>query len=424
MNMSTWQDRLASSKVPSLINSVREQIESANAESVTTEERAVLDRLLQVMNLLESVVENSEAALINFDNLTAVENSLSNVGSYIQTWLTGNGTNYIDAYVIPETDTILRNLPLLSPAMNELVTKDVITSLRRSASQQKRVVDEIIEKIKAQGTLADETIAQKAQAVSTKVDEVQEELNEVSEQLTSTRKDINQLATEQTTSFNTAENSRTKSFNEQLTSQQKSLDDSIKNLEKNAQQELQEVLSRTQESETGALAAREKAEKLLNIVSQDALVTDYSKNANAEKQSALIWQVVTALSLLAAIVYAGLLAGHADGNTAWQVIASKFGVVVASGALATYAGRQSAEHRNAQRNAEHMALQLSAVQPYLEGIEDRASREALLIKLADRLFSERKVTERISKKSPRKDDVVSVNQLLELVQQFLKRERS
>ena len=87
--------------------------------------------------------------------------------------------------------------------------------------------------------------------------------------------------------------------------------------------------------------AKNRAEKLLRIVSQDALISDYSKNAKREWISSLVWQIVAALATITAIVFAGILANEAGSDMAWQKLVAKITIVTASGGLATYAARQS-----------------------------------------------------------------------------------
>ena len=61
-------------------------------------------------------------------------------------------------------------------------------------------------------------------------------------------------------------------------------------------------------------------------------------------------------------------------------------LILSFGAIATYAGRQSAEHRRAQRSAESMALQLSALPHYTEKLSTPERSDTLLMNHADKLF--------------------------------------
>ena len=69
-----------------------------------------------------------------------------------------------------------------------------------------------------------------------------------------------------------------------------------------------------------------------------------------------------------------------------------------------------------------MSLQLSAVRPYLEDVADKEQRDALLIKLADKFFSEKKTDQ--PKKKTAKDkgeELISANDLLNFIATLIKR---
>ena len=107
---------------------------------------------------------------------------------------------------------------------------------------------------------------------------------------------------------------------------------------------------------------------------------------------------------------------------AWQKLIARLSVVAASGGLATYAAKQAAEHRQAQRQSEHMALQFSAVRPYLEDVTDKEQRDALLIKLADKFFSEKKIEQPKKKATKDKEEeFISANDLLNFITALIKR---
>lgn len=70
-----------------------------------------------------------------------------------------------------------------------------------------------------------------------------------------------------------------------------------------------------------------------------------------------------------------------------------------------------------------MSLQLSAVRPYLEDVTDKVQRDALLIKLADKFFSERKIEQQPKKKNAENkgDELISANDLLNFIATLIKR---
>jgi hypothetical protein len=147
-----------------------------------------------------------------------------------------------------------------------------------------------------------------------------------------------------------------------------------------------------------ANAQRARAEEVLadldriyEIAGEKALVSDYSKRANADRTAADFWRwAAVGFGLLAVVVTIIFLVSHdsPEGGTDWGLLLTKALAVAAIGGIAAYAVRQSSEHRDAQRDNEHMALQLATVRPYLKDLDDK-TRDDLLAQLAPQLFGKR-----------------------------------
>lgn len=131
---------------------------------------------------------------------------------------------------------------------------------------------------------------------------------------------------------------------------------------------------------------------LVGLVSEKALIGDYSLRAGADSTAADFWRwAAVVLGIAAAVVGVVLLATHhTSGSTDWEAVTLKALVVVAISGIAAYAVRQSTEHRHAQRENEHVALQLAAIKPYVAGLDD-VERQALLAEVARRLFGQPRV---------------------------------
>lgn len=72
--------------------------------------------------------------------------------------------------------------------------------------------------------------------------------------------------------------------------------------------------------------------------------------------------------------------------------------------FAAYAARQSSEHRQAQRQAEQMALQLAALKPYLDDMRDEAKRDELLAVIAQKLFGQATPVKTTITRKEKRDD--------------------
>lgn len=431
--MNPWEQKLDETQMAAHIQSLSDKLATYDETALSVEDRAHLNRVKAVNEQLKIVRDNTPAELMNINAAANIASNLSNISSYLDSWASTKNSIYLNTHAFNETNSIIQSISALSPTINLPEARAAITSIRRSAGQQKRIVEEITQTIQDKGSLADVTIDEKISeakeainneiaAVSKKLEGITTEGEELSEQLETVKSAANKLATEQTAAFNTTQTERSKEFTDLISLKQSELDATLDKLAKKAD-EKSDIINKAAEKDAQAtLDAKNRAEKLLGIVSQDALISDYSKNARREWLSSLVWQIVAALSIFLAIIFAAILAHEATGEMVWQKLIARLSVVAAFGGLATYAAKQATEHRQAQRRSEHMALQFSAVRPYLEDVTDKEQRDALLIKLADKFFSEKKIEQ--PKKKAAKDkgeEFISANDLLNFITTLIKR---
>lgn len=399
-----------------------EKLATYDNSALSVEDRSYLNRIQAVNEQLRIIVNNVDPAVVNLGAATSLVTSLTNVISYLDNWSASGNVTYLHSHIFNETNTIIQLAGSLSPAINLAEARAAITNLRRSAGQQKRIVEEITREIQEKGSFADTTIDEKVAEAQETLRTVNSSIEAVTETLQETQSSINKLATDQTAAFNTAETERSKEFTKLVSAKQEQLDITISELERKANEKAETIKKAAEKDAKATEDAKVRAEKLLGIVSQDALISDYSKNAKYERKSSLIWQIIAASSILIAIIVAGNLAQEASDEMVWQKLLARLVVVVAFGGLATYAAKQATEHRQAQRQSEHMSLQLSAVRPYLEDVQDTAQRDALLIKLANKFFSEKKSEQKPKNMTKDKgEEFISANDLMNFIATLIKK---
>lgn len=413
--MSPWEQKLKDSGIVDAITSVEARLDKYSSAELSIEDRGQLDRIRAFTDQLRSVVENSDPRTINFTSISSVLSNLSNIASYIDSWDGGVSSAYLSSHAMQQVDAALQQMPLVSSAVNIPDAKAAITNLRRSAARNATIVDEVTEKIRAKGSLADETVDERintfkeeietqAEATKAKLDTIDTEAEEISEQLVEVKAAANKLTTDQTEVFNTAQTERAKKFEEMIKDHQDEAYGVFTSISSKVAKDTEDVKARAETSADLADKARIKSEELLEIVGQNSLISDYSKNAKREWVSSLVWQIISTLSIVIAVIVAGFLAHEASADMAWQKFVAKMAIVLATGSLAAYAARQASEHRSAQRQSEYMSLQLSAVGPYLASIDNKENRDTLLMKLAERFFDKWQPKEVKQRRSKNKDD--------------------
>lgn len=426
--MDPWEQKLKGSGIVEAIDLLGTKLDNYSEAELGIEDRDCLIKIRAVNEQMRAIVEGADPKIINYSVLPAIISNFNNASSYLDSWNGGVSPNYLSTYAINEIDAALQHIPLVSAAVNIPEARSAITSLRRSAARQKTIVDDLTRKIEEKGSLADTTIDEKLTEfaktidaqVATAINElstVSAEAGDIKTQLTEVKVAVNKLTTEHNEVFNNAQTTRTKEFEDFLKSQEGEAGGLLTSISQKASTELNVVKKQAEHSAELAEKARLKSEELLGIVSQNALINDYSKNGLHEQKLAQIWQGITLVSLLAAVITGALLALSTDAGTSWQKLVARIAVLIATGGLAAYAAAQASEHKQAQRQSEHLSLQLSAVRPYLADIDNKTERDTLLIKLAEKFFGEKRPKEmkQAGKKKRQEENSISGDDLPGLI---------
>ena len=127
---------------------------------------------------------------------------------------------------------------------------------------------------------------------------------------------------------------------------------------------------------------REQAKDLLAATSRDLVSGDYRGWATKQATAAFWWTVVTvAVGLLTVGALVWVVLGASNDST--QFLISKSSVGIIGLILAGYTARQAAEHRYEERTANRLALDLAALEPFLEHVENPGE---LRKQIAERVF--------------------------------------
>lgn len=114
---------------------------------------------------------------------------------------------------------------------------------------------------------------------------------------------------------------------------------------------------------------KSQAAALVDTTSRHAIAGDYGTWASNQATAAFRWTVVTVvigIATVAGLIYAvGSAANDSIQFTVYKTSISVIGLIVAG-----YCARQAAEHRKEERTAKRLALDLAALEPFLEQIDD------------------------------------------------------
>ncbi|MDD2859106.1 MAG: hypothetical protein PHU75_10585 [Candidatus Nanopelagicales bacterium] len=190
--------------------------------------------------------------------------------------------------------------------------------------------------------------------------------------------------------FATAENARAEAHLAALEAQSKAESESR---EAAAQLLGEDRQSWAQAAEGALVQIRElkaQADELVGAVGLAATSTEYSKYAEQERKAANLWRWVAAgafamaFAVFVAMLLAGL-GGHITGDTPWQVVVFKITGSAGLLALGYYAGKESKSHREAERTAKSIQLDLAALEPFIANMPEDEKR-VIRLGAAQRLF--------------------------------------
>lgn len=256
-----------------------------------------------------------------------------------------------------------------------------VSGIARVRSEAEGHLDQLTQRVSDLGARNDQNAA--------KIDELASQSAAVAAELNEHRASFNSLTTSFQSSFTTEQVERSRTFRAELDSAVAETKAAQTDLVERGDADIAAFKKRSEEQLAGARSIMDEIDRIYEIAGEKALISDYSKRATADSTAADMWRRATVgLGLLAVGVAVLFLFTHDEsGDTDWGLIVSKVLTVLAMGGVSAYALNQSNEHRRAQRRNEHMALQLSAVRPYLKDLDD-ATRDKLLAELASQLFGQ------------------------------------
>ena len=191
--------------------------------------------------------------------------------------------------------------------------------------------------------------------------------------------------------FEDAEEARAEESETAQATRQKSFDEFLAGA-KVAHESLREALGNNSESLIASLEAQKiHAEKVVGIISTEAVAHGYGKTANEERDAAKTWRIVAVVALvvwiIAGLVFFGLTY---DKDLSLSALARQFLISTPFVLLAGFAALQVSRHQRAERLNRQQELEIAAIDPYLATFDDD-TRNEVKRQLAERLFGQREV---------------------------------
>jgi hypothetical protein len=396
--MSVWTERIENSGARTRVKRVRELVDAGGASDPVEQEH--LDRTGRIATQVDWVLDNVDPALIGGDAVNTLVQGLTAAVQHLEAWQAGNGPEYLLTQTMTAVDQVIDGLGLIPMPASAAEASAEISSLRRSLGQYrgqmerevkalKGTVEKAVADLQAQkDTAVADLVNQGAEAVS-EVATLREEVTRVRDEVTTLLTSARTLETNQQTAFTTAQTANQEAFAKLLGESRETLTASTQKMQADLRAAVQAVDTEMNAYLEEASARKAGIDKLFEIAAETSLIGSYTRNATRERGAANLWRrvavaaaaVAAAIGLWAAIVAAG-------SGTDWDLLAAKALLLAGVTGVAAYAAGQSSEHRNAERDAEHVAVQLATLKPYLADLSQDTERDRLLIEIAQKLFGQ------------------------------------
>ena len=365
--MSRWIDEVQNHQVFDDLAELRKCLSSnlvANDEKVESERR----RLKKLVDSAEAILRDVDPEMAPIEKLRQLSDQLrqSIIPATTQFKNTGDYNSLVSA-----NDRFSSLLPILGE----------FASFRRNApkpefpSGLEQHVDEFTEKIARKHKTADEQLNKIEETIEYR----KQDLSEIEKQVETHKREVNSQILEWQKQFSEAQENRLKAFNTWLSDISKSSNDDISGLFSKLGEETTEKKADFDNQITDymreAQKDRDSIRELLRLTANDSTAGSYVKNANSEGRAALIWRLASVFFIICGAVWLLYSYIASNGNISWETALLSLpltGVLIYG---ATICGQQSTKHRNVEIYNRRFALEMAAIDPYLESLSDDERRE-------------------------------------------------
>lgn len=134
---------------------------------------------------------------------------------------------------------------------------------------------------------------------------------------------------------------------------------------------------------------REKALELVNATGAIAYSGSYGGYTAQQGKTAAVWAVITVAALVALVAFGVWQVLELRGGAAIDLtqLALRLIVTIPAFALVAFAARESGKHRENERRARRLELELAAIDPYL-ALLDEDKRKEIKAQVARRMFAQ------------------------------------
>ncbi len=413
--MSRWDNNFLGPKPLERVQAMLNALQSANLESITTDQRAEFERAIKVLKLLQARFSTLDAELFS-----------QNFWSNFSTWLS-NGQNQAEA--ASNNNLHLGHLQNLNSNLDEILNALTPIDVKFTGSDIKALADASL--------IYRQKLVEALDAVKKRADEVQRQFDSLSNQITNANVRLNEnndviqqqkarldiSISEFQQQFSTAQETRNQDFLKaialfanELKENSIAFENSFNATLNDQKKQGDAIIGQTKEQSAEHIKFLEKRKKevdeIFGAIGSAALAGNFNDIANEERSAANFWRAV-AFSFMAAMGAVAITAFYytLTKTPDWETFLFRLGTVLVIAVPAFYAANESSKHREREKLSRKNFLELSAIDAYLVHLPAE-QRNDIKGKLSDKFFGVPEIHE--------KSDSVSKKDLFGLLEKIIK----
>lgn len=394
--MSQWIDRIQGHALFKELADLEQSLEtSREAAQTDTTSFEAWERIERVSKFIRSYLTAQDPLLVSPAHLSNAQGQIQQTRGQLNEFF-GNrnvahlneANNYLDNVL-----TYIASIPRLDKGATAQELGEAAASYKKSVGSLARTfetqfaslitqkdalqtrIQELTAEVTAEKQRADNVIAQMQQQFS------------VAQESRQTESVSNE--SKRASEFDAAEEARSDESKIARVSRQKSFDEFLVGA-KTAHESLRGELASHSEAMIESLRVlKAHAEKVVGIISTEAVAHGYGKTANEERAAAKTWRIVAVIALvvwiIAGLVFFGLTY---EKDLSFSALARQFLISTPFVLLAGFAALQVSKHQRTERLNRQQELEIAAIDPYLASFDDD-TRNEVKRQLAEKLFGQR-----------------------------------
>lgn len=398
--MSRWSEQLEKHQIHQTLRQLREWL-GPDSEEIDSEHDAERRRLAKGIGRIEEVLARADPELTSLQTVAELDQQLR------QTQLWNNLSSYSSGrrieHIRDANDHLTIQLPILSRLLFSGGSSDVSSRMRDVEAAYERFYKTVEKKMKEYSS--------RIEAGEAKTAEIDQLVTEIRTQLKDLAERTGKALSEWQGEFTAAQTTRAEEFSSAQIDKATKFDAAVREWRDKSEIEIRSISTEhgTKLTEAQAEFDREAAAILVNarqkhsdilevhgLVGTDGVAGGYQKNAQDEKDAAIVWRRVAMGSFILAggwilLKYFLGFDVRADGSVNWPELVAATSLTLVLLGMGGYAARQSVHHREAEQQLRWFALEVKAIDPFLSSLPVE-NRNQLKDQLTQKLFGQNRTT--------------------------------